>query len=281
MPERLHKWLAGAGLGSRREIETWIAAGRVKVNGKLAALGCSVSGTERITIDGEVVRGLALRRRAAPRVVIYHKPVGEIATRSDPEGRKTVFDALPAVSGGRWISVGRLDVDTAGLLIFTTDGDLAHRLMHPSSNLVREYAVRVRGRPTPADLESLKAGVELEDGRGRFDAIHDEGGEGANHWFRVTVAEGRNRIVRRLWESIDCQVSRLIRVQFGPVALPRHLPRGETRELKGHDLAALYEAVGLAVPGADPQERNPSKNKTLKTKPKVSITRSGSRSSGR
>ena len=281
MPERLQKWLAGAGLGSRREIESWIAAGRVKVNGKPALLGCSVSGTERITIDGELVRGLALRRRAPPRVVVYHKPVGEIATRSDPEGRRTVFDALPAVSGGRWISVGRLDVDTAGLLVFTTDGDLAHKLMHPSSNLVREYAVRVRGRPTPADLERLQAGVELEDGRGRFDSIQDEGGDGSNHWFRVTVAEGRNRIVRRLWESIECQVSRLIRIQFGPLTLPRHLPRGQTRELRGRDLAAVYEAVGMVAPGDDPRDKKPIKNKESEDKPKKRSRRPGSRTPGR
>ncbi len=181
-------------------------------------------------------------------MLVYHKPVGEICTRTDAQGRPTVFDALPRVTAGRWIAVGRLDIDTSGLLLFTTDGALAHSLMHPSSALVREYAVRVRGSPTETDLRLLRGGIELEDGRGRFAEIRVEGGAGANRWYRVAVAEGRNRIVRRLWEAAGYQVSRLIRVRFGPVTLPRHLPRGRFRELTARELAELYEAVGLPAP---------------------------------
>ncbi len=193
--ERLQKWLAATGIGSRRQIEEWIAAGRVSVDGKPAALGHKVSGRERISIDGRLVRARAVQQE--PRVLLYHKPVGEVCTRSDPEGRPTVFDRLPKLRDGRWIVVGRLDIDTSGLLLFTNDGALAHALMHPSGELVREYAVRVRGRPREEDIAQLQAGIMLDDGPGRFDAVSDQGGEGSNHWYRVTVAEGRNRIVRR------------------------------------------------------------------------------------
>lgn len=250
MTERLQKWLASAGLGSRREIEGWIAAGRVKVNGKPAVLGQKVSGSERISVDGRKVRGLSPRHRSAPRVLIYHKPIGEVCTRTDPEGRPTVFDSLPRVTGGRWIVVGRLDIDTSGLLLFTTDGSLAHALMHPSSELAREYAVRVRGNPTEEHLRRLQDGVQLDDGPGRFETIQAEGGEGANRWYRVSVAEGRNRIIRRLWEAVDCQVSRLIRVRFGPVTLPRHLPRGRYREMVHRELGELFEATRLPLPAS-------------------------------
>ena len=248
MTERLQKWLASAGLGSRREIEGWIAAGRVKVNGKAAALGQKVSGAERISVDGRMVRGLSPKHRTRSRVLIYHKPVGEVCTRADPEGRPTVFDSLPRVTGGRWIVVGRLDIDTSGLLLFTTDGALANALMHPSGKLAREYAVRVRGNPTEENLRRLQQGVDLDDGPGRFEEVHAEGGDGTNRWYRVAVAEGRNRIIRRLWEAVDCQVSRLIRVRFGPVTLPRHLPRGRYREMVARELSELYEATGLALP---------------------------------
>lgn len=258
MPERLQKWLAAAGLGSRREIEEWIAAGRVKVNGATAVLGQKVSGTERIAVDGRVVRGLAPRHRPKPRVLLYHKPVGEVCTRTDPEGRPTVFDALPRLTRGRWVVVGRLDIDTSGLLLFTTDGELANALMHPSSELAREYAVRVHGRVGEEALRRLRAGIQLDDGPARFESLEDEGGEGANHWYRVTVSEGRNRIIRRLWEGVGCQVSRLMRVRFGPIALPRHLPRGRWRELAGAELAGLYEALGLAPPvEAPPPSKRP------------------------
>jgi 23S rRNA pseudouridine2605 synthase len=244
--ERLQKWLAAAGKGSRREIENWIAAGRVTVNGRKAMLGQKVSGAERIAIDGRVVRVAHKRRRSPARVVLYHKPVGEVCTRTDPQGRPTVFDSLPKVVDGRWVMVGRLDLDTSGLLLFTTDGALAHALMHPSSELPREYAVRIRGAVGAPELRRLRDGVELEDGQARFEEIHSEGGEGANRWFRVMLKEGRNRIVRRLWEAVGCQVSRLIRVRFGPVNLPRHLPRGRFRELNAREITQLYEAAGLS-----------------------------------
>ena len=177
-----------------------------------------------------------------------HKPTGELCTRSDPEGRPTVFDTLPDERGFRWIIVGRLDVDTSGLLIFTTDGALAHALMHPSTGLRREYAARVRGNPSLDVLARLRSGVRLEDGMGRFDTLEFSGGEGANSWYRVSVTEGRNRLIRRLWEAVDCQVSRLIRVQFGPVELPRRLPRGRYRLLRAAEIIRVYEAVHLPVP---------------------------------
>jgi 23S rRNA pseudouridine2605 synthase len=246
--ERLQKWLAAAGLGSRRSIERLIAEGRVLVDGRPATLGQKVIGTERITLDGRPVRSRPARSRSRPRVLLYHKPAGEVCTRSDPQGRPTVFDALPRVSGGRWVAVGRLDLDTSGLLLFTTDGALAHALMHPSRALVREYVVRVRGTPGADGLRRLREGIELEDGPGHFDSLEAEGGEGSNRWYRVTVAEGRNRLVRRLWEAVGCQVSRLIRVRFGPVRLPRRLARGRYCELGPGEMAELYAAAGLEPP---------------------------------
>ena len=247
MSVRLQKWLASAGVGSRRQIDAWIAAGRVKVNGRVALPGQKITGSERIAIDGERVRARPARG-AKPRVLLYHKPVGEVCTRSDPEGRPTVFAVLPPLTGARWISVGRLDIDTAGLLIFTTDGALANALMHPSAELQRVYAVRVRGEPDAAMLQQLRAGVALEDGIARFETLEAAGGAGVNRWYHVTVREGRNRVVRRLWEAVGCQVSRLIRVQFGPLALPRRLPRGRCRELPPAEVTALYEAARLPVP---------------------------------
>jgi 23S rRNA pseudouridine2605 synthase len=246
--ERLQKWLAATGAGSRRQIEGWIRAGRVTVDGKQASLGQKVTGRERIAVNGRAVRATPRHRQAISRVLIYHKPIGEVCTRSDPQGRPTVFDSLPPLHGSRWVVVGRLDIDTSGLLIFTTDGALAHALMHPSGEMVREYAVRLRGAPQQADIDRLLAGVALDDGVGRFSEVSVEGGSGSNHWYRVSVSEGRNRIVRRLWEAVGCQVSRLIRVRFGPLALPRHLPRGRYRELIGEDQGELYRAVGLPLP---------------------------------
>lgn len=251
-PQRLQKWLAAAGVGSRRQIESWIRAGRISVDGSPATLGQKITGTERVSVDGRAIRAPAPRVRAKPRVLVYHKPVGEVCTRSDPQGRQTVFESLPALHGARWVLVGRLDIDTSGLLLFTTDGALAHALMHPSGEMTREYAVRVRGDPTAEGLHRMCAGVTLEDGPARFVEVHAEGGEGANRWYRVSVVEGRNRLVRRLWEAIGCQVSRLIRVRFGPVALPRHLPRGRFRELRGGSLAEVYAAAGLPLPESEP-----------------------------
>ena len=242
--------LARLGLGSRRQLETWIAAGRVSINGKRAKLGDRVSARDLIRVDGRRVTqsGKEAYRDPRPRVIAYHKPPGEVTTRRDPEGRPTVYEALPRLRSGRWVSVGRLDVNTTGLLLFTTDGDLAHHLMHPSSGVTREYAVRVFGQVSADVLERLRAGVELEDGVGRFEIVEDAGGEGANHWYRVTLTEGRNREVRRLWESQGVQVSRLIRTGYGPVGLPRRLKPGRWEELGDRELEALREAAGLARP---------------------------------
>lgn len=242
--ERLQKALAAAGLGSRRQVEEWIREGRIRVNGKLAELGMRVSSEDRVELDG---RAVPLRQTASepPRVLLYNKPEGEVTTRSDPQGRPTVFDHLPRLSRGRWITIGRLDINTLGLLLFTNEGDLAHRLMHPSQQIEREYAVRVRGVVDDAALAKLRAGVELEDGPARFEDIQETGGTGANRWFHVVIREGRTREVRRLWESQGVSVSRLMRVRFGPVSLPRGLRRGQWRELEREDVEKLRLAVGL------------------------------------
>jgi len=239
--ERLQKWLAGKGLGSRREIEGWITAGRVTVNGKAATLGLKVGGAERICVDGKPVRNREGEVRH--RTLIYHKPPEEICTRADPEGRRTVFHSLPRMIGARWISVGRLDYQTTGLLIVTTDGSLANRLMHPSSRLQREYAVRAFGEPSDEQLEQLTRGVELEDGPARFDSLVVTEGEGANKSYLVTVSEGRNRIVRRLFEQIDCRVNRLMRVRYGSLTLPRDLRQGKYRELTEQEVAQLRASI--------------------------------------
>jgi 23S rRNA pseudouridine2605 synthase len=242
--ERLQKVLAGAGVGSRREIEQWIRAGRITVDGKVAGLGQKVTGREKILVDQRAVPALR-RTRPSPRVLVYHKPPGELCTRSDPQGRPTIFDRLPPLQGGRWINVGRLDISTSGLLLLTTDGELANALMHPSRELEREYAVRVQGTVTEATLTRIRDGVLLQDGKARFDSVEPAGGAGSNRWFRVVVREGRNRLVRRVWEAVECRVSRLIRVRYGPVQLPRSLRQGSHRMLKDKELAALYAAAGI------------------------------------
>ncbi|GAB4356250.1 MAG: pseudouridine synthase [Immundisolibacter sp.] len=243
--ERLQKVLARAGLGSRRHIEDWIRAGRVQVNDRPAALGQRVTGADRITIDG---RPLLLGTIPKTRLLLYHKPEGEVCTRHDPQARPTVFDRLPTLSSGRWISVGRLDLNSSGLLLLTTDGTLAHRLMHPTSHLEREYAVRVIGPVDDAMLERLRHGIELEDGPARFLSIIPAGGEGRNRWFHVTVDEGRNRLVRRLWAAEDITVSRLLRIRFGPLQLPRGLARGKYRDATAQELAAITAAVQPTPP---------------------------------
>jgi 23S rRNA pseudouridine2605 synthase len=242
MAERLQKWLAGRGLGSRREIERWISEGRITVDGELAELGLKVDGTERIQVDGKLVRTPKHEQKA--RTLIYHKPPGEICTRSDPQGRRTVFQSLPKVLGGRWISVGRLDFQTTGLLMLTTDGELAHRLMHPSAQLQREYVVRALGELSDEQLAELKKGVQLEDGTAKFNSIELTSGEGANKSYRVTVSEGRNRIVRRLFEKVGCRVNRLMRISFGPIKLPRGLRPGKYQELDERELERLNKAAG-------------------------------------
>jgi 23S rRNA pseudouridine2605 synthase len=261
---RLQKLLAGAGLGSRRTVEDWIRAGRVTVAGRTAQLGDRAGPDEEVRLDG---RKLDLRggQEAAAELLLYYKPLGEVSTRSDPQRRPTVFERLPPPSHGRWISVGRLDVNTSGLLLLTTDGELAHRLMHPSSEVEREYLVRLRGRPAPQVLHQLLVGVKLEDGAARFDRISVEegdrqghrslGGEGAeagsHSTFRVVLHEGRNREVRRLWQAAGFEVSRLLRVRYGPVELPRDMRPGTSR--RGE--ASLIERLRAAARprgGAEP-----------------------------
>ena len=258
--EKLQKVLARIGVGSRRDVEAWITQGRIKVNGKDATLGLRVDILDAITIDGKVIK----REEAAEsvrRVIMYNKPDGEICTRDDPEGRPTVFDKLPRPKEGRWINIGRLDINTTGLLMFTTDGELANRLMHPSYEMDREYAVRVRGEVDDEMIERLKAGVVLEDGPARFTDIQQApGGEGFNHWYHCVVMEGRNREVRRLWESQGLVVSRLKRVRFGPVFLNSDLPMGRWREMSQYEVDVLSAEVGL-TPVAMPQLNAKSKDK--------------------
>jgi 23S rRNA pseudouridine2605 synthase len=248
--ERLQKVLAGAGVGSRREIEQWIRAGRITINGKVATLGQKASGREKILLDG---RGIpALRKtRPSPRVLLYHKPSGEVCTRSDPEGRPTVFDRLPPLQGSRWINVGRLDLATSGLLLLTTDGELANALMHPSREIEREYAVRVQGTVSETTLARIREGIPLDDGIARFDSVDPTGGDGSNQWLRVVVSEGRNRLVRRVWEAVECRVSRLIRVRYGPVELPRSLRPGHYQLLKDNEMESLYAMAGMRDVAAD------------------------------
>jgi len=236
------------GLGSRREIESWIKAGRITVNGKLAKLGDSITTEDRVQLDKKQIK-FPRKTDSRPKVITYHKPAGEICTRKDAEGRTTVFSKLPRLKGARWVSIGRLDINTYGLLLFTNDGDLANRLMHPSSNIDREYAVRVVGKVNEDMLKRLQAGVELEDGPARFSDIVDSGGEGANHWYHVTLMEGRNHEVKRLWESQGITVSRLIRVRFGPIILPRNSRTGTIRELDDKELDALYEWLDIKSEG--------------------------------
>ncbi len=256
--EKLQKILARAGYGSRRELERWIAAGRVRVNGKRAVIGMRVAPGDVIHVDGKRLGRRALGRQPV-RVLRYHKTAGEICTRRRDSDRPTVFDNLPALKNGRWIAVGRLDLNSGGLLLFTNDGGLAHRLMHPSSGLVREYAVRVRGQLSAESIRALRRGVQLEDGPASFETIVDKGGKGANHWYHVTIREGRNREVRRLWASQGAQVSRLTRVRYGPVNLPRSLPRGRWDELSERQITHLMNAargqISNLSPVSSPRQR--------------------------
>jgi 23S rRNA pseudouridine2605 synthase len=242
--ERLQKVMATAGLGSRRGLEKAIAGGQVKVDGATAAVGQTVKSGQAIEYDGRRYR--VVDEALSQRTLIYNKPEGEVTSRSDPEGRATVFDRLPPVSGGRWIAIGRLDINTTGLLLLTTDGELANAMMHPSSTVDREYACRIRGQAAPEQLERLRSGVELEDGPASFSDIQPAGGSGENHWYHVTIMEGRNREVRRLWESQKLTVSRLKRVRYGAAFLPKRLRMGQWSELSPADHRVLREDVGLS-----------------------------------
>jgi 23S rRNA pseudouridine2605 synthase len=242
--EKLQKVLARAGIGSRREMETLITEGRVSVDGKVATLGDRVGPSVAIRIDGHAITAKPAEDVIC-RVLAYHKPDGEMCTRKDPEGRPTVFDRLPRIQDARWVAVGRLDVNTSGLLLFTTDGELANRLMHPRHEVEREYAVRIFGEVDDKMLNRLRLGVQLEDGPAKFDKIVRAGGEGLNNWFNVTLQEGRNREVRRLWETQEVQVSRLIRVRYGDVKLEKSMPRGGWMELPLDKVNYLRELVGL------------------------------------
>ncbi|HYF98171.1 MAG TPA: pseudouridine synthase [Coxiellaceae bacterium] len=238
MSEKLQKVLARAGLGSRRQAEEWIQEGRVKVNGQVAHLGERVELDAQISVDGKILHLSKITPKQ--QVLIYHKPVGEICTRHDPSGRKTVFDSLPKVQG-RWVSVGRLDINTSGLLLFCNDGELANQLMHPKTHIEREYAVRILGTLSSEDAERLTHGINLEDGHGRFEHIVEAGGEGANHWYHLVCMEGRNRFVRRMFEACNLVVNRLIRVRYGSLMLPRGLKQGMWRILEGEDLQKLLD----------------------------------------
>ncbi|MDH5649282.1 MAG: 23S rRNA pseudouridine(2605) synthase RluB [Gammaproteobacteria bacterium] len=245
--EKLQKVLAHAGLGSRRELEQWISDGRVSIDGKVALLGARVAPHQVIRVDGKIIS----QSRLAPRrrVLMYYKPEGEVCTRSDPEGRPTVFDHLPPLRNGRWVAVGRLDLNTSGLLLFTTDGELANELMHPSSRIEREYAVRVLGEVKAETLTQLRKDVMLEDGPAHFDTLEHTGGEGANQWYRAVLHEGRNREVRRLWEAVGVTVSRLTRTRFGALTLPRALRRGKWTELDESAIALLTQKTPSSPAG--------------------------------
>lgn len=244
--ERLQKVLANQGLASRREIERWIEAGRIEVNGKPAKLGDRYKPGDKLSVDGKPVH---FKSKSASHIsgVMYYKPEGEVATRSDEKGRKTVFESLPTCEDGRWISVGRLDLNTSGLLLFTNNGELANRLMHPSYKILREYAVRVLGQVSDEMIDQLLKGVVLEDGKARFESIEDAGGRGSNHWYHVSLREGRNREIRRLWESQRVKVSRLIRIRFGALKLDKRLKAGQHRLLERGELNQLLNEVGLAT----------------------------------
>lgn len=245
MAERLQKALAQIGLGSRREIEEWIRQGRITINGVPAELGVKVGARDRIQVDGKPVQLQQTSVKTTNRVILYHKPVGELTTRSDPERRPIIFENLPDLKGARWIAVGRLDLNTSGLLLLTTDGELANALMHPSHEIEREYAVRVFGEVDEDQLKQLRKGVNLKDGPAHFQRIKDAGGTGQNHWYHVVIREGRNREVRRLWEHVGLRVSRLMRIRFGPINLPRNLKPGAYIELKETAINRLREDAGL------------------------------------
>lgn len=244
--QRLHKLLALAGLGSRRDMEKLIESGRVSINGAVAQVGAAVTEHDVVRVDGRPVR-LPFEPEL-PQVLLYHKPEGELVSMDDPEGRITVFSKLPRIKQGKWIAIGRLDMNTSGLLIFTNSGDLANRFMHPRYEVEREYAVRILGELTEGQMLQLTHGIELEDGTANFESIYPTGGEGANKWYQVVIKEGRNREVRRMFEALHLPVSRLMRVRFGPIALPARVKRGQMLKLEQKEVVKLLEWAGLPVP---------------------------------
>ncbi|ASD66795.1 23S rRNA pseudouridine(2605) synthase RluB [Pseudoalteromonas piscicida] len=265
MSEKLQKVLARAGVGSRREMEKYIESNRVSVDGKVAKLGDRVEETSVIRVDGHVVK-IEQQEERICRVLMYHKPEGELCTRRDPQGRRTVFDRLPKLDGDRWIAIGRLDINTSGLLLFTNDGELANRLMHPKYEVEREYSARVFGEVTNQTLRTLTKGVELEDGPAKFLKIKPLGGEGLNKWFNVTLTEGRNREVRRLWQSQDVEVSRLIRIRYGKLELNKRLPQGGWEELKLEDVNYLRKSVSMRAEQQTKLSVMPEKRKDKRAK---------------
>lgn len=262
--ERIQKVLAAAGYASRREVEEWIMAGRVSVNGLPTSLGQKIGPGDRVKVNGKLIN-VRFAERAA-RVLVYHKPEGEIVSKDDPEGRPTVFERLPKLNKGRWIAIGRLDFNTSGLLLFTDNGELANRMMHPRYEIEREYAVRLLGELTPEQADSLKNGIQLEDGMAKFNMVRDDGGEGSNHWYRVSISEGRNREVRRMFESLGLTVSRLMRVRYGAVELPRRLKRGMYEEM-APELVAKLTGKPLPKKQVNPKDRRPPKG-PRSTKPR-------------
>jgi 23S rRNA pseudouridine2605 synthase len=252
-PQRLHKVLASCGFGSRRAMEEMIVAGRITVNREPADVGQKVSPGDEVRINGELVKVRFAEPRA--RILMYHKPAGEIVTRDDPEGRPTVFEKLPNIGNGKWIAIGRLDFNTEGLLLFTNSGELANKMMHPRYEVEREYAVRIMGELTPEHQQSLLSGIDLEDGPAKVEKIADGGGEGANHWYHLVLKEGRNREVRRMIEALGLTVSRLIRTRYGTVAMPSRLKRGQTLELTTEEVTSVLSTAGMRATGPMPQHQ--------------------------
>lgn len=263
-PQRLQKVLALSGLGSRRDMEELIESGRVTVNGEPAKIGMTVSGNDIVRIDRRAVK--LQTEPQLPRVLLYHKLEGEIVSQDDPEKRATVFEKLPHIRGGKWVSIGRLDINTSGLMIFTTSGELANYFMHPRYEVEREYAVRVMGQLTDEQMTQMTQGIQLEDGIAAFDVLQDRGGEGSNHWYQVLLREGRNREVRRLFEAVGLMVSRLMRVRFGPVSLPPRLKRGQMLALEDKEVRELLTWAGLPVP------RSPQRQLTAREKEQAGKT---------
>jgi 23S rRNA pseudouridine2605 synthase len=254
--QKLHKVLAQSGFGSRRAMEEWIREGKITVNGTVAAIGARVGPGDIIRIGRKVVRWPTSQR--LPRVLLYHKPEGEIVSHEDPEGRTSVFERLPALRGAKWLAVGRLDYNTSGLLIFTTSGELANRMMHPRFAVEREYAVRIVGQLKPDQMERLRTGIQLSDGPAACLSIDDEGGEGTNHWYRIVLREGRNRVVRRMFEALGMTVSRLIRVRFGAVALPPRLKRGQVSALPAPEVKRLLAWLDENAPAEPKRAASPA-----------------------